>query len=40
MRCEHPREERQRVYAGTARPAADREYCGLCGEVIYLAQQR
>lgn len=36
MVCQHPREERQKVYAGRATPAADREYCSLCGEIIFI----
>ncbi len=36
MACEHPGEERQRVYHGTTSPLADRQLCGLCGEIVYL----
>jgi hypothetical protein len=39
MACSHPPEERQRVYEGTATPRAGRAYCGLCGEVLYLAPE-
>jgi len=39
MACIHPPEERQRVYEGTATPRAGRAYCGLCGEVLYLASE-
>jgi hypothetical protein len=37
MACPHPREERQLVFEGSATPRVDRLWCGLCGEIIYLA---
>jgi hypothetical protein len=36
MRCQHPPEELQRVYEGTATPRTDRLLCSLCGELLYL----
>ena len=36
MACEHPGEERQRVYHGTSQARDDRQLCGLCGEIVYL----
>ena len=35
MACPHPREERQRVYQGRDAPLSDRDWCALCGEVVY-----
>lgn len=35
MQCTHPIEERQRAFAGTLLPLADRTFCGLCGELVY-----
>lgn len=33
--CLHPPEERQRVYEGRERAREDRDFCSLCGEVLY-----
>ena len=35
MHCQHPAEERLRVYEGTATPRPGRSLCGLCGELLY-----
>jgi hypothetical protein len=40
MQCQHPPEERQPVYEGTAVARTDRTFCGLCGHVIYISDSR
>jgi hypothetical protein len=40
MECQHPPEERQPVYEGTAVARTDRTFCGLCGRVIYVSDSR
>jgi hypothetical protein len=37
MQCQHPPEERQPVYEGTAVARTDRTFCGLCGHVLYVS---
>lgn len=40
MECQHPPEERQPVYEGTAVARTDRTFCGLCGLVLYIRDPR
>lgn len=40
MECQHPPEERQPVYEGTAVARTDRTFCGLCGYILYIRDSR
>lgn len=40
MVCPHPGEELQRVFEGSYVARAGRMLCGLCGELLYVAEER